>query len=121
MLVAISFHDAFAQSTKHDDSCEIGTAPAATLLLPFFEVETAFPAIDTFFTITNVSNHSQIAHVTIWSDWSFPVLSFNVFLSGYDVQSISLYDVIVNGRIAQGLPDSIFHFEPPKDAYVQEF
>ena len=24
-------------------------------------------------------------------------------------------------RVDQGLPDSLFHFEPPKGAYVQEF
>jgi len=92
---------AFAQSTtNNDDSCDIGTYPAATLLLPYFEVETANRGVDTFFTVTNVSRNPQIAHVTIWTDWSFPVLTFNLFLTGYDVQSISLFDIVVNGIIA---------------------
>src|SRR5436190_4577940 len=91
-------------TTNNDDSCDIGTAPAATLLLPYFEVETATRGVDTFFTITNVSNLPQIAHVTVWTDWSLPVLDFNIFLTGYDVQSISLYDVIVNGIIAPTNP-----------------
>jgi hypothetical protein len=89
-------------TTNNDDSCDIGVYPAATLLLPYFEVETAQRATDTFFTVTNVSNVPQIAHVTIWTSWAFPVLTFNLFLTGYDVQSISMYDVIVNGNIAPG-------------------
>jgi len=87
-------------TTNNDDSCDIGTAPAATLLLPYFEVETSQRTVDTFFTVTNVGYLPQIAHVTLWTDWSFPVLDFNLFLTGYDVQAISLYDVIVNGIVA---------------------
>ena len=87
-------------TTNNDDSCDIMVAPAATLLLPYFEVETASRATDTFFTITNVSRFPQIAHVTVWTDWSFPVLDFNIFLTGYDVQPLSLYDIIVTGVIA---------------------
>jgi outer membrane lipoprotein carrier protein len=29
--------------------------------------------------------------------------------------------VFSEAKVDQGLPDSLFHFEPPKDAYVQEF
>src|SRR5689334_21479688 len=101
LVVVCSFAaQSHASTTNNDDSCDIGHYPAATLLLPYFEVETATRGVDTFFTITNVSRGPQIAHVTIWSDWSFPVLTFNIFLTGYDVQSISLYDVIANGVIA---------------------
>src|SRR5437868_12682551 len=93
---------AFGATTNNDDSCDIGLYPAATLLLPDCEVEMAIRGTDTLFTIVNVSNEPQIARVTIWTDWSFPVLSFNIFLTGYDTQSISLYDVIANGVIAPG-------------------
>jgi len=89
-------------TTNNDDSCDIGTAPAATLLLPYFEVDVN-PTVQgqtTLFTITNVSRFPQIAHVTVWTDWSFPVLDFNIFLTGYDVQPINLYDVIVRGIVA---------------------
>ena len=87
----------------NDDSCDITVTPAATLLLPFFEVDVRLPrgeGVTTVFTITNTSSVDQIAHVTIWSDWAFPVLTFNVFLTGYDVQTIDLYDVIVRGLVA---------------------
>src|SRR5439155_8480868 len=90
-------------TTNNDDSCDIGTAPAATLLLPYFEVDFKSPqttARTTLFTITNVSAFPQIAHVVVWTDWSFPALDFNIFLTGYDVQAINLYDIFARGVIA---------------------
>ncbi len=87
-------------TTNNDDSCDISTAPAATLLLPYFEVDPTQRGTTTFFTVVNTSAVPQIAHVTIWTDWSYPVLDFNIYLTGYDVQPIDLYDVIVNGVIA---------------------
>lgn len=88
-------------STNNDDSCDIGLYPAATLLLPYFDVDLANPNGETtLFTVTNVSPDERIANVTIWTDLAYPVLSFPIYLTGYDVQSINLYDVIQNGRIA---------------------
>jgi hypothetical protein len=87
-------------TTNNDDSCDIGVAPAATLLLPYFEVDFTNRTQDTLFTITNVSRLPQIAHVTVWTDWSFPVLDFNIYLTGYDVQGISINQVL-GGVIAQ--------------------
>jgi hypothetical protein len=81
-------------TTNNDDSCDIGLAPAATLLLPYFEVDAVNRTTTTLFTITNVSRLPQIAHVTLWTDWSFPVLDFNIFLTGYDVQSINMLDIL---------------------------
>src|SRR4051812_31675895 len=90
-------------TTNNDDSCDIASAaPAATLLLPYFEVDInsqQTTAQTTLFTITNVTQIPQIAHVTVWTDLSFPVLDFNIFLTGYDVQGINLFDVIVRGVI----------------------
>jgi hypothetical protein len=88
-------------STDNDDSCDVGLLPAATLLLPYFEVDVDDPRGETtIFTITNVSPSDQIARVTLWTDYSFPVVSFNIYLTGYDVQSINLFDVIERGIIA---------------------
>ncbi len=90
-------------TTNNDDSCDIGVAPAATLLLPYFEVDfrsTQTTARTTLFTITNVSAFPQIAHVVVWTDWSYAALDFNIFLTGYDVQSINLYDLFSRGVIA---------------------
>jgi hypothetical protein len=97
-------------TTNNDDSCDISTAPAATLLLPYFEVDINAPqttAQTTLFTITNVTQIPQIAHVTVWTDLSYPVLDFNIFLTGYDVQGINLYDVIARGFVASNAGTSI--------------
>lgn len=90
-------------STNNDDTCDISVAPAATLLLPYFEVDFVSPqtsARQTLFTITNTSRMPAIAHVVLWTDWSFAALDFNIFLTGYDVQSINLYDIFNKGMIA---------------------
>ena len=86
-------------TTNNDDSCDIGVAPAATLLLPYFAVARD-RSRNTTFTLVNTVDRPQIAHVTVWTDWSFPVLDFNVFLTGYDVQPLSLHDIIFNNSIA---------------------
>ncbi len=92
---------AIAATNDNDDSCDITQAPAATLLLPYFEADVLnFSDNDTLFTITNVSRFPQIARVTIWTDRSYPVLTFNVFLTGYDVQALSVRDLLVQGIIA---------------------
>jgi hypothetical protein len=92
------------RTTDNDDTCDIAVMPAATLLLPYFEVDTENPAgRTTIFTITNVTNVEQVARVTLWTDYSYPVLSFNVYLTGYDVQALNLFDIIERGIIA---PDS---------------
>ena len=103
----LTFASGQPATTNNADSCDIGVTPAATLLLPYFEVDTAAAAgtgSTTLFTVVNTSHYPQIAHVTVWTDWSFPVLDFNIFLTGYDVQGINLFDVIVRGIIVPGTP-----------------
>ena len=95
--------EAAVPTIDNDSSCDISLLPAATLLLPYFEVDVAAPpgtGETTVFTVTNTTSLPQIAHVTLWTDYDYPVIDFNLFLTGYDVQSINLYDLIRNGRIA---------------------
>jgi hypothetical protein len=101
LLITVS---AAAGVPDNDATCDIKVGPAATLLLPYFEVDLEKTGEQTtLFTITNVSRYSQIAHVTLWTDWAFPVFTFNIFLAGYDVQSINLKDVLVRGIVASPL------------------
>jgi hypothetical protein len=94
LLLATSAFAASPSSVNNDDSCDVTVLPAATLLLPYFEVDFNNRTQDTLFTITNVTRLPQIAHVTIWTDWSYPVLGFNIYLTGYDVQGISINQVL---------------------------
>ncbi|HEY0158535.1 MAG TPA: hypothetical protein VGF28_14730 [Thermoanaerobaculia bacterium] len=103
-LVLIAAFDGRAADGPHtlrnDDACDIGLAPAATLLLPYFRVDVdRITGPNTLFTITNTGERAQVARVTLWTDFAYPVLTFDLYLTGYDVQSINLYDVIARGII----------------------
>ncbi len=81
-------------ATLQAELCTLDSVPAATLLLPYFEVDIADQAgITTLFTINNASATPALAHVTLWTDWTQPTIDFDVFLSGYDVVPVNLYDV----------------------------
>jgi hypothetical protein len=80
----------------------VDDVPAATLLLPYFELDLDNPAgTTTLFSVNNASATSQLAHVTVWSTWSIPVLDFDVYLTGYDVQTFNLRDILVDGVLPQ--------------------
>jgi len=89
--------------------CAIDEVPAATLLLPYFEVCVQAPCAttpdgsqqNTLFSINNASATAVLAHVVVWSDLSVPVLDFNVYLTGYDVQTINLFDILGSGKLPQ--------------------
>jgi hypothetical protein len=72
----------------------IDVVPAATLLLPYFEVDlNNAQGATTLFSINNASATAVLAHVTFWSDLSVPTFAFNVYLTGYDVQTINIRDI----------------------------
>jgi hypothetical protein len=78
----------------------IDVVPAATLLLPYFEVDGVRPnGMDTLFSINNANANAVLAHVTIWTDQAIPVMSFDVYLTGYDTQTLSLRDILINGNV----------------------
>jgi hypothetical protein len=106
LFVSVSALAAGPATTANDDSCDISLLPAATLLLPYFEVDFQTPATTartTLFTVQNTTAQPQIARVTLWTDWGYPMFTFNVFLTGYDVQAINLYDVFARGMVAPGV------------------
>jgi hypothetical protein len=81
---------------------KIAPEPAATLLLPYFEVDlVSATGVNTLFSINNAYSGAILAHVVVWSDLSVPVLDFDVYLTGYDVQTVSLRDLLVNGQLPQ--------------------
>jgi hypothetical protein len=82
--------------------CTIDAVPAATLLLPYFEVDLNNPnGLTTLFSVNNASATAVLVHVVLWTDLSVPVLDFNIYLTGYDVQSVNLRDIIINGNLPQ--------------------
>ncbi|MBI2212524.1 MAG: hypothetical protein HYU52_02670 [Acidobacteria bacterium] len=87
--------------------CTPDAVPAASLLLPYFEVDIENPdGVTTLFSINNASFEAALAHVTLWTDLSVPVLDFDVYLTGYDVVTINLRDIIINGVIPRTADDA---------------
>jgi len=77
----------------------IDARPAATLLLPYFEVDLNDPnGQTTLFSINNAGATAVLAHVVLWTDLGVSAFAFNVYLTGYDVQSINLRDIF-NGTV----------------------
>jgi hypothetical protein len=80
----------------------ISDQPAATLLLPYFEVNLTNPsAATTLFSIVNASPEAQLAHVVIWSDLSVHVLDFDVYLTGYGLYRLNLNTLLISGSSPQ--------------------
>lgn len=76
------------------DLCTIDPVPAATLLLPYFEVDLVnLDCVNTLFSVNNASATATIAHVTMWTDWSQPTIDFDIFLTGYDVVTVNMRDL----------------------------
>lgn len=97
---------ALALQARSQDLGEITTQPAATLLLPYFEVSLPKKpgrkpkGTTTVFTIYNATATATLAHVTIWSDLGIPVTFFDVYLTGFDVLAVDLAEVLA-GRLPQ--------------------
>lgn len=89
---------AFAVGVK----CDAGPnhKPGATLLFPYFEVDLDNPAgRTTLLSVNNVLTTPILARVQIWTDWAIPVLGFDLYLLGSDVQTINLRDVLTTGTL----------------------
>ena len=71
----------------------IDQVPGATLLFPHFEVNTATDSgVTTILTIQNASATAILGSVTLWTDYGVPTAHFNIYLTGYDQQTIDLGD-----------------------------
>lgn len=85
-------------AASHQARAVIGTndnVPAATLLLPLFEVDLDNPeGRHTVLRIQNATAYAALTRVTLWSDAGLAVHGFNVYLTGYDVQPVDLRRVL---------------------------
>ena len=82
-------------------TCTLDVVPAATLLLPYFEVDLQNPAgRTTLISVANAGVYAALAHVVLWTDMGVPTLAFDVYLTGYDLETINLRDVFA-GRLPQ--------------------
>jgi hypothetical protein len=79
--------------------CTIDQVPSATLLAPYFEVDLDDAnGVTTLIAINNASATAILVHVVLWTDLSVETFDFNIYLTGYDVQTINLRDIF-NGTV----------------------
>lgn len=95
VLVAVAMLGLMAAGgSAHAEMGTIDAVPAATLLLPYFEVNlNDVNGVTTLFSINNASATAVLAHVTLWTDQGIPTFNFDVYLTGYDVQTINIRDI----------------------------
>ena len=96
-------------------TCTIDQRPAATLLIPYFQVQlnpatgaevTDSSRTDTLITVVNASSQATLAHVVIWNRRSVPILDFNIALTAFDVVNWSMADVLTGTLPSTPSPNS---------------
>lgn len=106
------------------EMCAVDAVPAATLLVPYFEVDISeYPSgLNTIVSINNAGPEPAVGHIVFWTDWALPVIDFDIYLTGFDVVTLDLFDVFVNGNLpitshAVGDPDDTIspHGDPTWD------
>ena len=82
------------------EMCALDAVPAATLLLPYFEVDLDDEnGVTTLFTVNNATPEPTLVHVTFWTNLSQPTIDFDIFLTGYDTQLVDLREVFGPGNL----------------------
>jgi hypothetical protein len=79
----------------------LDNVPAATLLLPHFDIDPASASQSTVVTVGNALPAEVVAHVTLWTDRGVPTRSFDIRLPGYGTNRFDLNDVFVDGTLPQ--------------------
>ena len=97
--------------SPHPAHAEIGTldnVPAATLLLPYFEVDLDDPdARITTAAIRNASPDPVLAHAVLWTDLGVPTLGFDVLLPGHGSRTLDLSALFGDGSVPASGPSTL--------------
>lgn len=79
-----------------EGNCRVADQPAATLLIPFFQVDlNDAQGMSTLVSVNNASARPTLARMVLWTNWGVPTLAFDIYLTGYDVQTLNLRDLLL--------------------------
>lgn len=81
------------------EMCTLDNVPSATLLVPYFEASLDSVERNTIVTVNNATPEPTLVKMVFWSDWGVPVLNFDFFLTGYDVELFNLREMFVTGNV----------------------
>lgn len=80
-------------------TCAGRGGPAATLLVPYFEVALEDPGgTATLFSVANADSRATVARAVLWTNLGIPTLGFDVLIAGDGVVTVNLRDVFA-GRL----------------------
>jgi len=105
IIVAISCSLLSPGAAIQAELCAIDPVPAATLLFPYVAADVSAEACasgtgqNTRMTVINAGPKPTLAHVTLWTDWGVPALGFQVYLTGYDAETLDLQDWLCHGDL----------------------
>lgn len=99
LLISVLVVAPLGASSAGAEMCVLDQVPAATLLLPYFEVTLSGPDRNTIVTIQNATPEPTLLHVTFWTDWGVPTIDFDVYLTGYDFEVFNLYGIFLTGDV----------------------
>ena len=89
-----------------EGNCRVANQPAATLLIPYFEVDlNDMSGQTTLVAVNNASAKPALARLVLWTDWGVPTLAFDMYLTGYDVQTLNVRDLF-HGQLPVTGPDA---------------
>ncbi len=93
--------------------CGLVQAPAATVLLPYFEVDLDdLGGRTTLFSVGSAAREPVLAHAVLWTNWGNPALSFDFFVPADGVATFNLQQVLL-GELAPTSPPP----DPPAGWY----
>ena len=74
--------------------CQIGPGLGSTLLFPYVEVDLADTnGVSTLISVNNGFGSETLVRLVMWTDWGIPTLAFDIYLKGFDVQTINVRDL----------------------------
>ena len=80
--------------------------PGASVLFPYFEVDLGDDqGVTTLLALQNASATANLTRWTLWTDLGLPTLSFDTYQTGFDVTTINLRSLFVDGFIPQTASD----------------
>ncbi len=80
------------------DACAIQETPAATLLLPYFEVDlSTSTGRTTQVTVGNAFGSGALVEAVVWTDLGVPVFSFDFYLNPYQDIHFNMRDILERG------------------------
>lgn len=105
LSIALLGFAALARMGSALSQCAIQETPAATLLLPYFEVDLSTGSGKTTqVTVGNAFYNPVLVEAVVWTDLGVPIFSFDIYLGGYQDVQFDLRNVLEGGTLPQTSP-----------------